>query len=343
MQSTAYPTRNLNFRKIIILLLAGLFALYIFSATTSSTESAALQGSKTSSNYARLSDLLSVSVELSKKSADVIKDVHSQGKEAEKTKIKGQTEEGVDEPVTEADAKSNAIIVNGLRQKFPGINILSEEVEPPKQFVQLDNVPPLQLSKDRNMDLRNVLITVDPLDATKEFTEDLLEYVTTMVCVTEYGRPVAGIINQVFTGDIVIATVPSTPLDRGEILGMTVKQATGEAAETVTVSRSHTGDALTIVDKYLDGKKSLPAGGAGYKALLVARGEADAYVHVTKIKVWDVCSAEALIRAAGGKFTDSRGEDLEYTKDSVVISHGLTGTLTPENHQWYIDHLRQAQ
>ena len=33
------------------------------------------------------------------------------------------------------------------------------------------------------------------------------------------------------------------------------------------------------------GKTSLPAGGSGYKSLLVARGEADAYVHVTKIKV----------------------------------------------------------
>lgn len=343
MQTSAYPSRNLNFRKVIILLLAVLFALYIFSATTTSSESASLQGTQTNNNFARLSDLLAVSVELSKQSAQVIKDIHAQGKEAEKMKVKGQTEEGVDEPVTEADAKSNAIIVNGLRDRFPGVHILSEEAEPPKQTVKLGELPSLKLGNDRTVDLRNVLITVDPLDATKEFTEDLLDYVTTMVCVTEYGRPVAGIINQVFTGDIVIAAVPSTPLRKGDILGMTVQQATGEAANTVTVSRSHTGDALTIVEKYLDGKKSLPAGGAGYKALLVARGEADAYVHVTKIKVWDVCSAEALIRAAGGKFTDSRGEDLIYTKDSVVISHGLTGTLTPKNHQWYIEHLADAQ
>ena len=34
----------------------------------------------------------------------------------------------MDEPVTEADQKSNALIVNGLRQRFPGIEILSEEV-----------------------------------------------------------------------------------------------------------------------------------------------------------------------------------------------------------------------
>ena len=35
-------------------------------------------------------------------------------------RIKARTDEGVAEPVTEADQRSNQVLVNGYRQRFPG-------------------------------------------------------------------------------------------------------------------------------------------------------------------------------------------------------------------------------
>lgn len=59
----------------------------------------------------------------------------------------------------------------------------------------------------------------------------------------------------------------------------------GDAAHTVTLSMSHAGEGGNVVDKYLEGHTTLPAGGSGYKSLLVLDGKAEAYIHVTAIKV----------------------------------------------------------
>lgn len=74
-----------------------------------------------------------------------------------------------------------SVFVNGLRQFFPGIQILSEETDPEVKHVDVSIVPGVQVANDHWLNLNEVLITVDPLDATKEFTENLTQYVTTMV------------------------------------------------------------------------------------------------------------------------------------------------------------------
>lgn len=76
---------------------------------------------------------------------------------------------------------SGSVFVNGLRQLFPGISILSEETEPDPLVLDMSPLEQLQLEEDPWLDLKDLLITVDPLDATKEFTENLVHYVTTMV------------------------------------------------------------------------------------------------------------------------------------------------------------------
>lgn len=76
---------------------------------------------------------------------------------------------------------SGSVFVNGLRQLFPGILILSEETEPDPLVLDMSPLEPLEMDEDPWLDLKDLLITVDPLDATKEFTENLVHYVTTMV------------------------------------------------------------------------------------------------------------------------------------------------------------------
>jgi len=54
------------------------------------------------------------------------------------------------------------------------------------------------------------------------------------------------------------------------------------------------------------------AGGAGFKALELVEGRADAYAHARGIRKWDICAADALLRASGGRLTDWRGARVCY-------------------------------
>lgn len=60
-----------------------------------------------------------------------------------------------------------------------------------------------------------------------------------------------------------------------------------------------------MVEKYFEGHTALLAGGAGYKSLSVLDGKAEAYIHVTAIKVGS--GSQSVLVARRTWFTE-RGE-----------------------------------
>ena len=38
-------------------------------------------------------------------------------------------------------------------------------------------------------------------------------------------------------------------------------------------------------------------------------------MHVTKIKKWDICAGDAILRALGGRLTDLDGREVDYRDD----------------------------
>lgn len=114
---------------------------------------------------------------------------------------------------------------------------------------------------------------VDPLDATQEFTEGLLQYVSVMVCVTLDGKPVFGAIHRPFYNESVFGLVDYGLMDSsGRRLAIPSEH---ETAPIVVVSRSHAGKVQELVYKaFRDRYKVEPAGGSGYKTLRVLNGTA---------------------------------------------------------------------
>lgn len=86
---------------------------------------------------------------------------------------------------------------------------------------------------------------------------------------------------------------------------------------------------------------SLP-GVAGYKVLEVVSGRADAYLHSSLIKKWDVCAGDALLRALGGRLSALDGSDLQYgPQDDPKAKGGLLATL--HGHAAHLGALRRQR
>lgn len=74
---------------------------------------------------------------------------------------------------------------------------------------------------------------------------------------------------------------------------------------------------------------------SGYKALEVAYGNVNAYMHSTAIKKWDICAGNAIIAAKEGQMTTKYNKQIDYS-DSINVKNedGIVATL--QNHENFI-------
>merc|ERR1711971_529139 len=291
-----------------------------------------------------LKELLSVAIAAAEKGGErvvAIREGKDLGEES-----KGETLEGANDPKTVGDMQSHIAMFYGIRKAFPDINVISEEHG--EKTVDLNSVPKLETSNPEvdnldgyNVPAEEVAVWIDPLDATQEYTEDLREYVTTMVCIAVKGRPTIGVIHKPFTKTTAWGWV-------GEGVSKTVqedisknkdeKRGVGEAK--IIVSRSHPGPVKANLEGALGAGIAITnAGGAGFKAWEVIKGNQDAYIHTTLIKKWDICAPAAILTALNGKLTTLDGEAIDYGKaEEAKNQGGLLATLY--NHEKFLEKLK---
>jgi inositol monophosphatase 3 len=183
-----------------------------------------------------------------------------------------------------------------------------------------------------------------------QYTENLLNYVTTMVCIAIRGQPVVGIIHKPFSDETAWGWAGPGFVSKAVSDDIKKKFGTSDlhkhqdlSKARIIVSRSHAGSVHEVAEKAFGPAVNVtPAGGAGYKAWEVAVGAQDAYVHVTLIKKWDICPGDALLGALGGKMTDLSGEEVDYSgKPAYVKAEG--GVLaTLHDHQAFLAKLKPA-
>lgn len=243
---------------------------------------------------------------------------------------KGKTAEGKEELLTKADLVSNYLILDVL-QRFPGLHVVSEEKDtvmteseaekyrPDKYELWLKVRELVDQLPFRKYNLSKLAVWIDPLDATQEFTEDLVQYVTVMVCVASEGEPIFGAIYRPFSNETVFGLNGFGIVNSKQ--GKWNSSVLNNVPKKIVVSRSHAGPVQRLALKaFGTDYVTEAAGGSGYKVLRLLNGTAELYVHRTAIKKWDTCAGDALIRSVGGTMMDLDGNPLDYSRKADVVN-----------------------
>ncbi|XP_067635379.1 putative inositol monophosphatase 3 [Eurosta solidaginis] len=244
---------------------------------------------------------------------------------------KGKTDEGANDPFTDADGRSHCIMKEGLHRIFPRIKMFSEEDKVSCASVATFDLDPTVLHETADLpnelvDINDVTIWLDPLDATQEFTEKLYQYVTTMVCIAVKGVPVIGVIHSPFIGQTAWAWVDHS---MSEYLAAIKPINPDTSKPLIAVSRSHAGTVKELTrNVFGEDSAILTAAGAGYKVLQVISNNATVYLHSTKIKKWDTCAGHALLNALGGDMKNLHREKIDYGPEgSPVNDKGIIASV----------------
>jgi 3'(2'), 5'-bisphosphate nucleotidase len=212
------------------------------------------------------------------------------------------------EPVTEADRRANAFLVAGLRAQFADDGVVAEENAEHGDA----------LSRPRCW-------FVDPLDGTKEFIAKNGEFAV-MLGLAIAGEATLGVVYQPVTDKLYRGVLgQGASLIQGGVSRALTVSARSEPAELrLVVSRSHRSNKTDRVVQRLGIRDEQVSGSVGLKVGRIVERDADLYVHMSaRSSRWDACGPEAILRAAGGRFTDLLGRPLDYRSDQLKNVHGL--------------------
>jgi 3'(2'), 5'-bisphosphate nucleotidase len=203
-------------------------------------------------------------------------------------------------PVTDADERSQTLLLEALTPLLPGVAVVSEEMA----------VRPSHLG--------DVFVLLDPLDGTREFVFGSGEYTVNLAIIRDRA-PVAGIVAVPAAGLIYRGRVQRgaerLAWPRGSALpeaSWPVRVRTAPCDGVVaTISRSHLDPATVELLERLRIRNRVPSGSA-LKFCRIAEGAADIYPRLAPTREWDVAAGHALVVAAGGLVTLPDGGPLVY-------------------------------
>ena len=221
---------------------------------------------------------------------------------------------GEADPVTEADKRANEFIVQGLNRLFPHDLIVAEE------SAQIENA-----------ESTGPVWYVDPLDGTKEFISRNGEF-SVMIGLALDGHACLGVVYRP-DKDILYAGITDQEAwmeSNGNRVPLRTKNTHNPQDLSIVVSRSHRNPSIDAIKGKIGLTHETVSGSVGLKIGLIANSQADVYIEPGPFtSAWDACAPEAILRGAGGRFTDRFGQGIVYNPAHLKNTMGLVGTNGP--------------
>lgn len=183
------------------------------------------------------------------------------------------------------DRRSEERIQALLAERHPGDAVLSEE----------------SADDPARLDATRVWV-IDPLDGTREFSEEGRDDFAVHVALVVGGRPVCGAVALPARAQVFDTADPLPPPTRST-----------DRRLRLAVSRTRPPETIGAVAARLDAEL-VPMGSAGVKVISVVTGDVDVYVHAGGQYEWDSAAPVAVALAAGFHASRVDGSALRYNQ-----------------------------
>jgi 3'(2'), 5'-bisphosphate nucleotidase len=218
------------------------------------------------------------------------------------------TKKSDESPVTDADHRGEAMILERLAKAFPGVPVISEEDA--AEFGTPDAIG-------------RVFFLVDPIDGTKAFVRGDPNF-TVNIGLIEDGQPIAGAVAAPATGEIWFTQgggARKRSVGGSDVVPIHARPwLNGEAV--ALVSHTMKEETLTALAKEYGFQHTQPMD-SSIKFCRLAEGAADIYPRHGPTMEWDIAAGHAVLIAAGGHLVCREGGPFVYGKAGEGFRNGF--------------------
>lgn len=196
--------------------------------------------------------------------------------------------------VTDVDYASEALVIEAIRDRYPGDEILAEESGRHESGA----------TQPRRARWSRRTWVVDPLDGTVNYANGI-PFFCVSIGLVEGGKPVVGVVLDPLRGDCYAATAGGPATLNGEQVRASVKDRLGDCVVSLAIiGRGGIARERRVAHEIRIGRRM---GSAALALAYVASGRFDAFVQNGGLSLWDIAAAGLIAERAGATVTDLYG------------------------------------